>query len=69
MAEEEGTGICPPSPAFGEEDYILPKKGIPLVNNLDDRGLYTDGPWQGQLVWDVNKEIAKTMLADGASGA
>jgi isoleucyl-tRNA synthetase len=66
VSTAEGTGIVHLAPAFGEEDYDLAKKeGFPWVNNLDDRGLYTEGPWQGRLVWDVNKEIAKTMLADG----
>jgi len=66
VSTAEGTGIVHLAPAFGEEDYDLAKKeGFPWVNNLDDRGLYTEGPWQGRLVWDVNKEIAKTLLQDG----
>ena len=66
VGAEEGTGIVHIAPAFGEEDYILARqKGFPVLNNLDDNGRYTEGPWQGELVWDVNKQIAKTMLADG----
>ncbi|HEY1064068.1 MAG TPA: isoleucine--tRNA ligase [Candidatus Saccharimonadales bacterium] len=61
-----GTGVVHLSPAYGEEDYVLAKaNGVPVVSNLDDNGFYTEGPWQGEQVWDVNKTIAKTMLEDG----
>ena len=63
---DEGTGVVHLSPAYGEEDYVLAKaNGVPIISNLDDNGFYTEGPWEGEQVWDVNKTIAKTMLADG----
>lgn len=63
---EEGTGIAHESPAYGEEDYMLSKQeGFPWVLDTDDSGLYTKGEWKGQLVWDVNKEIAKTLHERG----
>jgi isoleucyl-tRNA synthetase len=66
VSVEEGTGVVHLSPAYGEEDYTLARANqVPVVSNLDDNGFYTDGPWKGQLVWDVNKTIAKTMLEDG----
>ncbi len=66
VSVEDGTGIVHLSPAYGEEDYTLAKSnGIPVISNLDDSGYYTEGPWEGQLVWDVNKTIAKTMHEDG----
>ena len=62
----EGTGIVHLAPAYGEEDYILARQaGFPFVLNLDDNGYYTDGEWQGKYVWDVNKEIAKTLHERG----
>ncbi len=64
---EEGTGIVHLAPAYGEEDYALAKaNGFPIVTNIDDDGLYTEGEWQGQYVWDVNKAIAKELHAKGA---
>jgi len=61
-----GTGLVHIAPAYGEEDYVLAKaNGVPLVSSLDDNGFYSEGPWEGQLVWDVNKTIAKSMLEDG----
>lgn len=63
---ENGTGIVHLAPAYGEEDYDLAQEfGFPIVSLVDDNGLYTDGPWQGQLVWDVNKVIAKALHEDG----
>ena len=62
----EGTGIVHLAPAYGEEDYVLARQaGFPFVLNLDDNGYYTDGEWQGKYVWDVNKEIAKTLHERG----
>jgi len=59
---EEGTGIVHLAPAYGEEDYALAKeKGFPAISVVDDNGFYTEGDWKGALVWDVNKEIAKTL--------
>lgn len=66
VTTEDGTGIVHIAPAFGEDDYALAKKeNLPLVNTVDDNGLYKDGRWAGQHVWETNKEIAKTLLQEG----
>ena len=66
VTTEEGTGIVHLAPVYGEEDYELAKKhDFPVVSLVDDNGLYTGGRWKGKLVWDVNKEIAKTLLEEG----
>jgi isoleucyl-tRNA synthetase len=63
---EDGTGVVHIAPAYGEEDYNLARANkIPLVNDVDDNGLYKDGEWKGQNVWDVNKQIAKTLHERG----
>ena len=63
---EDGTGIVHLAPAYGEEDYALAKaKGFPFVLDLDDSGFYTSGPWQGQQVWETNKQIAKELHEQG----
>lgn len=63
---DEGTGIVHLAPAYGEEDYDLAKEfNFPVVSLVDDNGFYTSGDWQGQLVWDANKPIAKELLARG----
>lgn len=65
VTAEEGTGIVHEAPAYGEEDYELCKKaGIPVVSIVDENGHYTEGRWLGQNIWDVNKEIAKTLVAE-----
>ena len=66
VTADEGTGIVHQAPAYGEDDYELCKKhGIPLVSLVDENGDYTEGPWQGQNIWAVNKEIAKTLIEQG----
>jgi len=63
---EEGTGIAHESPAYGEDDYVLAKKNkIPMALDTDEEGLYIEGEWKGRQVWDVNKEIAKTLQERG----
>jgi isoleucyl-tRNA synthetase len=60
--DEEGTGIAHEAPAYGEEDYQLSKENnLPFVLDTDEEGLYTSGEWKGRLVWEANKEIAKTL--------
>ncbi|HSX23475.1 MAG TPA: isoleucine--tRNA ligase, partial [Candidatus Saccharimonadales bacterium] len=63
---EEGTGIAHESPAYGEDDYTLAKQNkVPMILDTDEEGHYTEGEWKGQLIWDVNKEIAKTLQERG----
>lgn len=63
---ETGTGIVHLAPAYGEEDYMLAKEnGFPTVSIIDENGFYTTGLWQGKLIWEVNKDIAKRLLTDG----
>lgn len=66
VTADSGTGIVHQAPAYGEEDYELCKReDIPVVSLVDENGLYTEGPWQGSNIWDVNKEIAKSLVAEG----
>ena len=63
---EEGTGIVHLAPAYGEEDYELAKeKDFPIVSVIDDNGFYIEGEWQGQQVWEANKQIAKDLHEQG----
>ena len=62
----EGTGIVHLAPAYGEEDYELSRTmGFPFVSVIDDNGFYSEGEWQGEYVWDINKPIAKTLYERG----
>lgn len=66
VTTESGTGIVHLAPAYGEEDFLLAKElGIPVVHVLDEYGVYTEGDWQGEDVWAINKTIAKTLLERG----
>lgn len=63
---EEGSGIVHLAPAYGEEDYELAKQhDFPIVADVDDNGFYSSGEWQGKQVWEVNKEIAKSLNERG----
>ncbi len=66
VTTESGTGIVHIAPAYGEEDFELAKQqDIPVVHTLDESGIFTEGPWQGQNVWEVNKQIAKDLKEQG----
>jgi isoleucyl-tRNA synthetase len=66
VGADEGTGIVHIAPAFGEDDYALSRtEELPVLNTVDENGLYVSGRWSGQNVWEINKEIAKTLLQEG----
>jgi isoleucyl-tRNA synthetase len=66
IEDPHGSGIVHLAPAYGEEDFDLAKeKGIPVVHVLDEYGRYSEGDWQGKDVWEINKTIAKELLARG----
>jgi isoleucyl-tRNA synthetase len=60
VTTESGTGIVHMAPAFGEDDYFAcAKAGIPLVNPVDDDGMFTQEvpPYAGKRVKEADKEI------------
>lgn len=66
VTTEDGTGIVHEAPAYGEEDYELCKaENIPTVSIVDENGFYTSSRWQGENIWDINKQIAKTLVEEG----
>lgn len=68
VTTESGTGIVHMAPAFGEEDYYACQKaGVPLVNPVDDDGMFTSEvpPYQGKRVKDADKEIIGDLKKSG----
>lgn len=66
VSREDGTGIVHLAPAYGEEDFILAQENeVPVVHVIDENGLYTEGDWQGENVWEANKPIAKNLHERG----
>lgn len=66
VTAEDGSGIVHLAPAYGEEDFVLAKENnIPVVHVLDEYGIYTEGDWKGENVWEINKTIAKTLKERG----
>lgn len=66
VSHEDGTGIVHIAPAYGEEDFILAReKGIPVIHTIDQNGYFSESDWQGQNVWEINKQIAKDLHERG----
>lgn len=68
VTTESGTGIVHMAPAFGEEDYVAcAKAGIPLVNPVDDDGMFTSEvpPYAGKRVKDADKDIIADLKKAG----
>jgi isoleucyl-tRNA synthetase len=68
VTTESGTGIVHMAPAYGEEDYFAcAKAGIPLVNPVDDDGMFTaEVPaYQGKRVKEADKDIIADLKKAG----
>ncbi|MGK5088912.1 isoleucine--tRNA ligase [Bdellovibrionota bacterium FG-2] len=65
---ESGTGIVHMAPAFGEEDYYAClKEGLPIVNPVDDDGMFTaEVPnYKGRRVKEADKDIIAELKKAG----
>ncbi len=63
---EDGTGIVHIAPAFGQDDYnVATKYQLPVVNPVGEDGAYTEGPWTGTKVFDVDIEVIKYLKENG----
>jgi isoleucyl-tRNA synthetase len=65
---ESGTGIVHMAPAFGEEDYFACQKaGLPIVNPVDDDGMFTaEVPnYQGRRVKEADKDLIQDIKKTG----
>lgn len=63
-----GTGVVHMAPAFGEEDYYAcAKEGVPLVNPVDDDGMFTSEvpDYQGRRVKEADKDIIADLKRSG----
>ncbi len=66
VTDADGTGVVHIAPAYGEDDFNLSQTDhLPVVHVVDENGNYSHGAWLTQNIWETNKEIAKTMVADG----
>ncbi len=60
VTTEDGSGIVHIAPAYGEDDFLSRRRNdLPIISNVDEEGKFIDGQWQGQKVWDANKEIVQ----------
>ena len=57
---EDGTGIVHIAPAFGADDAEVGKEyNLPYVNPVNEEGCYTEGPWKGEKVLEIDPEVIK----------
>ncbi len=62
----DGTGIVHIAPAFGQDDYEVGKKyDLPVLNPVGEDGCYTEGPWKGTRVFDVDLDVIKYLKENG----
>ena len=63
----DGTGIVHTAPVFGEDDYQTGRRyGLPYFQPVDERGCYSEGPWEGRFVMDddLAVDIVKYLAAE-----
>ncbi|SER38292.1 isoleucine--tRNA ligase [Corynebacterium cystitidis] len=68
VTTEDGTGVVHQAPAFGEDDMLTCQKyGIDVVIPVDMDGQFTSQvpEYEGQLVFDANKDIIRDLKAKG----
>lgn len=68
VGTEDGTGVVHMAPGFGEDDQkVCEANGISLVVPVDVKGQFTSevSEYEGQLVFDANKNIIKDLKAKG----
>jgi isoleucyl-tRNA synthetase len=68
VTTDSGTGVVHMAPAYGEDDfYACQKVGIPVVNPVNDDGLFTaEVPdFQGRKVKDADKDIIARLKTEG----
>ncbi len=62
---EDGTGIVHIAPAFGVDDgNIAAKYDLGYLNPVGKDGCYTEGLWEGQLVFDADLDVIKYLKAN-----
>ncbi|HEY1079478.1 MAG TPA: isoleucine--tRNA ligase [Bdellovibrio sp.] len=68
VTTDSGTGVVHMAPAFGEEDYFAcAKAGIPIVNPVDDDGMFTSEvpDYAGKRVKEADKDIIADLKKRG----
>jgi isoleucyl-tRNA synthetase len=69
VTTDDGTGAVHIAPAYGEEDKaVTDKAGIDVVTPVNSRGEFDAQvpPYEGQHVFEANKQIIKDLRASGA---
>lgn len=68
VTTESGTGVVHMAPAYGEDDfYACQKNGVPIVNPVDDDGMFTAAvkDFEGRRVKEADKDITLKLKGEG----
>ncbi|WP_310599296.1 isoleucine--tRNA ligase [Desulfobulbus sp.] len=69
VTADSGTGCVHTAPGHGADDYLTGLRyGLDILSPVDDAGCYTAeaGPYQGQQIPRVNRQIVADMAAEGS---
>lgn len=63
---EDGSGVVHLAPAFGEDDFQARRdNNLPIIENVDDEGKFTEGEWKGINVWEANFKVVGYLKDSG----
>ena len=66
VTTEAGTGAVHTAPGHGADDFVVGQRyGLALDNPVGDDGRFVSGPFQGQFVFDANRDIVECLEANG----
>ncbi|MBI2482987.1 class I tRNA ligase family protein, partial [Candidatus Uhrbacteria bacterium] len=62
----DGTGIVHIAPAYGEEDFTLKQRGIPVTYSVDEKGIMAEGlPGAGKFAKQADEDVRADLRARG----
>ena len=66
VTNEDGTGLVHTAPGHGVDDFLTGKKyDLPVLMPVDDRGVYTEGPFGGQHISKSVDFILRALSSQG----
>lgn len=66
VSPDTGTGCVHIAPGHGEDDYQLGlKHNLPMVMPVGPDGMYTEGKYEGQFIFDANKSVMEDLFVQG----
>ena len=65
VTTEDGTGVVHIAPAYGQDDAnVCRKYGIAYINPVGEDGCYTEGPWKGKNIFEVDDDVISYLKSE-----